>query len=201
MNLTIRQKEILDYLKAYLDKFGVAPTVTEIKEHFNLRSVATVHKHLQALENRSCIRRAKHQARAIEIVRNVMSVGVEIPMQGLIAAGRPVETFENPDILTIPEDMVGRTETYALQVEGDSMITDGIHPGDYIVVESRNDAKAGDIVVALVNNSEATVKRFYKEGSMIRLQPSNPVMEPMFFPLSHVQVQGVVIGLIRKYRR
>ena len=200
MNLTARQKEIFEFIKDYLMSHGIAPSVTEIGEAFSLGSLGTVHKHLKALENRGCIRRAKGHARAIEIVHGGESIAYDVPMLGLIAAGAPIEALEVPDSLAIPEDMLGRGTTFSLQVNGDSMIEDGIHDGDFIVVESRSDARDGEIVVALVEGSEATVKRLYREGDQVRLQPSNSSMEPIYVQAVDVEIRGVVIGLIRKYR-
>ncbi|HPQ38973.1 MAG TPA: transcriptional repressor LexA [bacterium] len=200
MNLTARQREIFDYVRSYLLKHGVAPSVTEIRERFQLGSLGTVHKHLKALETRGCIRRSKGRARAIEIIEDDTAGGFDVPMLGLIAAGSPIEALEVPDSLSIPEDMLGRGKTFSLQVNGDSMIEDGIHDGDYIIVESRRDARDGEIVVALVDGTEATVKRLYREGKTIRLQPSNRDMEPIIVAASDVEIRGVVIGLIRKYR-
>lgn len=200
MNLTARQQEIFNYIKEYLSKHGVAPSVTEIRQRFNLGSLGTVHKHLKALESRGCIRRFKGRARAIEIIEEDAIGAYEVPMLGLIAAGTPIEALEVPDSLSIPEDMLGRGNTFSLQVNGDSMIEDGIHDGDYIIVESRRDARDGEIVVALVEGSDATVKRIYHEGKTIRLQPSNREMNPIMVSASDVEIRGVVIGLIRKYR-
>jgi repressor LexA len=200
MNLTARQKEILSYLRDYIVNHGIAPSVTEIKDFFNLGSLGTVHKHLKALEKRGCIRRSKGHARAIELKQMVESQMPEIPMLGLIAAGSPIQACEVPETLTIPEDMLGRGQTFSLQVTGQSMIEDGIHDGDYLVVESRLMAHEGEIVVAVVNGEDATVKRFHREGKNIRLQPSNKQMEPIIVPAETVEIRGIVIGLIRKYR-
>ncbi len=201
MNLTNRQREIYEFLKSYLVQHGLAPTVDEIRDHFNLNSLATVHKHLKALEKRRKIFRSKNHARAIELIEESTRGMADIPLLGLISAGQPIEALENPDILAIPDDMLGRSDTFALQVNGDSMIEDGIHHGDYIVVESRDKASNGEIVVAMVGGDEATVKRFYREGAVVRLQPSNQYMDPIFVAAEKVQIRGVVIGLIRKYRR
>ncbi|MBN1297279.1 transcriptional repressor LexA [bacterium] len=200
MNLTARQREILDFITDYITRHGLAPSVTEIKDRFQLGSLGTVHKHLKALESRGCIRRSKGCARAIEVIRLPSSRICEVPMLGLIAAGSPIEALEIPDSLSIPEDMLGRGQTYSLQVNGDSMIEDGIHDEDFIIVESRSEARNGEIVVAVVDESEATVKRWYREGDRVRLQPSNATMQPIVVSAASVKIRGVVIGLIRKYR-
>jgi len=200
MNLTARQKEIYDFIQSYIYSHGIAPSVTEIRDKFNLGSLGTIHKHLKALEKRGCIRRSKGHARAIEIVNDSQSVSYNIPMLGLIAAGSPIEALEIPDTLAIPEEMLGHGSTFSLQVNGDSMIEDGINDGDYIIVESRSHASNGEIVVALIDGNEATVKRFFAEGDKIRLQPSNKNMSPILVAANTVTIRGVVIGLIRKYR-
>ena len=201
MNLTRRQKEIFDFIQNYLFRHDIAPTVNEIRDHFKLKSLATVHKHLKALESRGWIKRDRQKARAIELLNIDVQRNFDIPLLGLIAAGQPILALENPDTLSIPEDMIGRKETFALKVTGNSMIEDGIHDGDFIIVESRDVFQNGEIVVALIKQDESTVKRIYQEKSMIRLQPSNAEMNPIILPAKDVQVRGVVIGLIRKYQR
>lgn len=200
MNLTPRQREILEYIRHYIQKCRVAPTVNEIRDHFRLNSTATVHKHLKALESRGVIHRSRQKARAIELLSSPMTSNFEIPLLGAIAAGQPIAALETPDTLAIPEDMLGHSETYALRVQGNSMIDDGINDGDYVIIESRSDARDGEIVVALIHDDEATIKRFFREGGRIRLQPSNSTMSPMIYSGSEIQIRGVVIGLIRKYK-
>lgn len=200
MNLTARQKEIFNYVKKYLTVHGIAPTVMEIRDHFHLGSLSTVHKHLKALEKRGCIIRSKGHARAIKVKQDPRWVSQEIPMLGLIAAGTPIQAFDIPETITIPEDMLGRGETFSLQVNGDSMIGDGIHDGDFLIVEQRNQAHDGEIVVALVDGEDATVKRYYREGKNVRLQPSNAMMAPIIVSGASIEIRGVVIGLVRKYR-
>ncbi len=201
MNLTIRQKEILDFIDQFVQTTGTAPTMNEIRDHFKLKSLATVHKHLKALVSRGKIRRSQNQARAMEIIPVSGVASCDIPLLGRICAGQPIEAYEIPDVLSVPEDMLGRGETFSLQVQGDSMIDAGICPGDYIIVESRNQARDGEIVIAFINGDEATVKRFYKEGHIVRLQPENATMEPLYIPEDNIQIRGIVIGLIRKYHR
>lgn len=200
MNLTLRQRQILEFVQNYIDARQVAPTVNEIRDHFKLGSLATVHKHLKALESRGWIRRGFNQARAIQMIPVSNSTGMDIPLLGLIAAGQPITALETPDVLSIPEDMMGHQETFALKVTGNSMVNDGIHDGDFIIVESRPHAQDGEIVVALIDGQDATVKRFYREGGIIRLQPSNDQMDAIFVEANRVLIRGVVIGLIRKYR-
>ncbi len=200
MNLTARQKEFFNYIKKYLAAHRIAPSVMEMRDHFSLGSLSTVHKHLKALEKRGYIVRSKGYARAIKIKEDAGVFSQEIPMLGLIAAGEPIQAFDVPETITIPEDMLGRSETFSLQVNGDSMIGDGIHDGDYLIVERRSQAYDGEIVVALVDGDDATVKRIYREGKNVRLQPSNAAMAPIIVPGTSIEIRGVVIGLLRKYR-
>lgn len=201
MNLTPRQKQILEFIQSYLEQTGTAPTVNEIRDHFRLGSLATVHKHLQALEYRGALKRDPRRARAMDIIPLHALPGVEIPLLGLIAAGQPITALENPDTLSIPEDMLGRRETYALKVTGNSMIGDGIHDGDFLIIESRSSAEEGEIVVALIGGTDTTVKRYFRERGRIRLQPSNESMKPIYVSEEELMIRGVVIGLIRKYQR
>ncbi|MBN1879075.1 transcriptional repressor LexA [bacterium] len=200
MNLTARQKEIFNYIKDFIQNRGIAPSVSEIRDFFHLGSLGTVHKHLKALERRGCIQRSKGYARAIELCVESRADSLDVPMLGLIAAGSPIQAFEVPETISIPEDMLGRGKTFSLQVNGESMIEDGINDGDFLIVESRSTAHDGEIVVALVDGDDATVKRYYREGRNIRLQPSNKTMSPILVPGDSVEIRGVVIGLIRKYR-
>ena len=151
MNLTARQKEFFNYIKKYLAAHRIAPSVMEMRDHFSLGSLSTVHKHLKALEKRGYIVRSKGYARAIKIKEDAGVFSQEIPMLGLIAAGEPIQAFDVPETITIPEDMLGRSETFSLQVNGDSMIGDGIHDGDYLIVERRSQAYDGEIVVDWIN--------------------------------------------------
>lgn len=199
MYLTKRQKEIADFIGRFIADRGYAPTLAEIGEAMQLSSVATVHKHLVNLEQKGVLKRYWNQGRAMELQPGMRrTAAVEIPLLGRVAAGRPIEAVEQAEVLTVPESMVGRNETYVLQVAGDSMTGEGILEGDYIIVESRAEAVDGEIVVALIGD-DATVKRLYREGPVVRLQPSNPTMQPIRVPAEQVRVRGVVIGLIRKF--
>jgi repressor LexA len=198
--VTPRQKEMLEYLRTYIDEHGYAPTLDEIGRHFGLTSLATVHKHIQNLERKGLVRRLAHQSRALALA--TASDGpraAEIPLLGRVAAGTPIEPVEGPDTVAIPEAMLGRRETFALRVQGDSMVGDGILNNDLIVVEVRDDAPNGATVVALVRG-EATVKRLYRERGRIRLQPANDRVAPIVVAERDVDVRGVVIGLLRQYR-
>ncbi len=200
MTLTKRQKELVDYLRGYIAEHGYAPTLEEIGEHFSLASLATVHKHLSNLEVKGAIRRTWNHSRAIELVEEPRRAeAVELPLLGRVAAGQPIEELEDRDSISVPEELIGRGNTFVLRVTGDSMIDDGIWDGDYIVVEERSDADNGDTVVAIVNG-DATVKRLYREGEdTIRLQPANERLEPILVAATDLQIRGVVVAVMRKY--
>lgn len=197
-----KQKQILDYISQYIQKSGYSPTLSEIAEAMGLSSLATVHEHLQALIKKGVIRKFEGAVRGIELIDETISAslhGVELPLVGYIAAGRPIEAIENPtETVVVNPELVSKVKRcFVLQVKGDSMIMDGILDGDYVVVAQQDTAKDGEIVVALVENNYATLKRFYKEKDRIRLQPANPDMEPIY--TKDVKIQGIVTGIIRKY--
>ncbi|HTO06245.1 MAG TPA: transcriptional repressor LexA [Myxococcota bacterium] len=200
MHLTKRQKEIFDFVCEYLERAGYAPSLEEIGEKFGLSSVATVHKHVQNLVDKGLLRKAWNRSRSIEVVREQQSgSGIEIPLLGRVAAGQPIEAVATSDSISVPTDMVGRRDCFALRVTGDSMIDDHIMDGDIVVLESRKLPHAGETVVALVRGEECTLKRFYQDGGKIRLVPANERLSPMEFPAEDVQVQGVVVGLLRRF--
>jgi repressor LexA len=201
MYLTRRQKEILDFLNGFIDREGYAPTIEEIAEHFSLRSLATVHKHLTNLQDKGLIRRAWNRSRALELVPTDMKVhAVELPLLGRVAAGSPIEAIEASETIFVPENMVGRRETYVLQVKGDSMIDEQIRDGDYVIVENRKTANDGEMVIALLDGENVTLKKLYREGrGRVRLQPANARLEPMVVDQDRLRIQGVVIGVLRKY--
>lgn len=200
MILTKRQKELYDYLDDYIARHGYAPTLEEIGARFHLSSLATVHKHLSNLERKKLIRRQWNFSRAIELLPQQTKKGaVDLPLLGYVAAGQPIEALENDDTFSVPESFVRRQNTFVLRVKGTSMIDDGIFDGDYVVVEERPTADAGETVVALING-EATVKRFYKEkGGKVRLMPANPSMQPIVARAQDVIIRGVVVAVMRKY--
>lgn len=204
--LTERQKEILQFIQSFQRENGVAPTHREICDHFGYSSYGTVYKHLKLLQNKGYIRRDWNQKRGIELVGPVPGTEpeggeVELPFYGRIAAGRPIEAVAGRETLGVPTHLLGRRsgDHYVLEVVGDSMIEEGIHEGDWVVVSRRDQAEPGEMVVALVEDSEATLKRFYPEGDQVRLQPANPAMEALYVPSSDVRVQGIVVGLMRKF--
>jgi repressor LexA len=202
MAITTRQRQVFDYLSRFKQAHGYAPTIAEIRAQFDLKSPATVHTLLSALEREGLIRRTPNISRGIEITGAYESESeYEIPLLGVIAAGRPIEAILSSETISIPRDMLGRNRTFALRVRGDSMIGEGILDGDFIVVESRQTAENGQTVVALIDGAEATVKQFYRERSRIRLEAANSRYKPIFIkPPDRVSVQGVVIGVLRRYR-
>jgi repressor LexA len=203
MPLTKRQKEILDHIGGYIRECGYAPSFEEIAEHFGYSSLATVHEHLSNLERKGYIRKSYNESRSIELVGepDPGGGGVALPLLGTVAAGLPIEAVQDTETLTVPPDMVRRNKrNYVLRVEGDSMIDESIRDGDYIVVSAQDSAEDGQMVVALVRGEAATVKKLYREGrGRIRLQPANPTMEPIIEDARDVQIQGIVVGVIRKY--
>lgn len=199
-----RQKEILDFIKQYIQKTGSSPTLKQIAEAMNLSSLATVSEHLDALEKKRLIERMFGEARGIRILDDTDSMydpvdAIAVPVIGYIAAGKPIDAIEeHTRTINIPSDFVSKTRrTFVLQVVGDSMIEDHIMDGDQVICEQVSQVNNGDIVVAIVDKEFATLKRFYKEKDRIRLQPANSTMSPIY--ATKVEIKGRVIGVIRKY--
>ena len=201
MSLTKRQRQILDYVESFIEAYGYSPSFEEIAEHFGYSSLATVHEHLSNLEQKGFLRKNYNKSRSLEVVRAEMGVlALELPLLGSVAAGLPIEAIREEDTVAVPHDMVRSGNNYVLRVKGSSMVDEQIRDGDYIIVNSRQTADNGEMVVALVGGDSATVKKFYRErDGRIRLQPANPTMQPMFFQPEEVQIQGIVVGVIRKY--
>jgi repressor LexA len=202
--LTKRQKEVLDYVTQYIELHGYAPSYREIASYFKYGSVATVAEHIESLVAKGMLQKGDNEARSIQLVRADhvdATPRFDLPILGLVAAGQPIETLgTQSETLEVPAFMVGRKNSYVLQVKGDSMIDEGIHTGDYVVVTEKPTPSNGEMVIALINGGEATLKRYYKEKGHIRLQPSNAAMEPIIVEAgTPIEIQGVVIGLIRKY--
>ncbi|MEE8558855.1 MAG: transcriptional repressor LexA [Myxococcota bacterium] len=198
MSLTRRQKEIYEYVRSFLEREGYAPSLEEIAAHFGLSSVATVHKHIENLVEKGLLRKLWNRSRSLELVERTRDP-VRIPMLGRVAAGLPIEAVAVDDSIAVPADLIGNRNCFALQVQGESMVDDHILDGDVVVLEGRTQPRNGETVVALVGGDEATLKRFYLDGGKVRLVPAHPTLRPMEFPAEEVQVQGVVIGLIRRY--
>ena len=198
--LTKRQREILDYLQEFIQQHGYAPSLEEVGRRFGLSSLATVHKHLTNLEEKGCIRRLWNRSRSVELLTaRTGQRAVELPMLGYVAAGLPIEAVTGNETIAVPEDLVGRRDTYVLKVKGDSMIDEQIRDGDYVIVEDRKTAENGEMVIALLGGADVTLKKFYRENGRVRLQPANPAMQPMIVDAALVQLQGVVVGVMRKY--
>ncbi|MFQ5895332.1 MAG: transcriptional repressor LexA [Nitrospinota bacterium] len=204
MYLTRRQREIYDFVRQFMSERGYAPSIAEIGARFGLTSPATVHKHLQNLTEKGLIRRSWNRSRAIELVPGadeLLSSGqpaAELPLLGYIAAGSPLEVVEDAARLSLPWAS-GRGDVYVLKVRGDSMVEDHIQDGDYVIVERRTEPRNGETVVALLDGEQATLKRFYREGNRVRLQPANADMEPILLEEGDLRIQGVVVGVLRKY--
>jgi len=200
--LTERQRDILQFLREFQAEKGVAPTHREICDRFGFSSYGTVYKHLSLLEKKGLIRRDWNQKRGVEVVdqdRDTPAAGVrELPLFGYIAAGRPLDVEVSNETITVPDRLTSRGENYVLKVRGDSMIDDGILDGDYVIIARREQADNGEMVVANVNG-EVTLKRFYHEGARVRLQPANSMMHPIYASARDVAVQGVVVGLMRRF--
>ncbi len=202
MALTKRQREILNYLSGYAEENGYAPSFEEIARQFNYNSLATVHEHLSNLERKGYIKRAFNESRAIEILPSeAMPRAVELPLLGSVAAGLPIEAIEVDETVHVPENLVRRPGGhYVLRVRGNSMIDEQIRDGDFVVINERRSVDDGETVIALIDNSAATVKKFYRErDGRIRLQPANDTMTPIYVHENDVTIQGVVVGVMRQY--
>lgn len=199
-----RQKQILGFIKQFIQSNGAAPTLKQIAESIGVSSLATVHEHLQALEAKGLIVRKSGKMRSIELAESNINLGqpegFDAPILGFIAAGAPIEPYTDPNAtMNIPAAFVtGKKRTYVLQVRGESMIEDGIMDGDHVIIEQAEAATNGEIVVALLDNGMATLKRFFKETTRIRLEPANAKMQPIF--VKNVRIQGKVVGLVRRYK-
>jgi len=206
MAITRRQRQVYDFISRFVAENGYSPSFEEIRIGMKLNSLATVHKHITNLEKKELLTRAYNKSRSIDLLppkgrlKQAMSVNtsVVLPLVGRIAAGAPIEAIANNETISLA-DFVRSKEVFVLEVRGDSMQDEAILDGDYVMVEKIKTAHNGDIVVALVDQSDATLKRFYRDGDNIRLQPSNATMKPIIVPAAAVQVQGRVIGVLRKY--
>jgi repressor LexA len=206
MAITRRQRQVYDFISEFVQKHNYSPSYDEIREGLGLNSLATVHKHITNLEKKALLTRDYNRSRSIDLLppkgrlKQAMSVNTTmvLPLMGRIAAGQPIEAVENPETISLG-DFVRSREVFVLEVRGDSMQDEHILSGDYVLVEKTKTAHNGDIVVALVDGSDATLKRFYREGDNIRLQPSNVNMQPIIKPAAIVDIQGRVIGVLRKY--
>jgi repressor LexA len=201
MAVTRRQKEVLDFLEAFVRRNGYSPSFEEIARGMSLKSLATVHKHITNLEKKGLLDRVHNRSRSIDVLPPGTRTrsSLKLPLAGRIAAGQPLEAMETQETISL-HDVVGNRDVFALEVRGDSMRDEHIINGDYVLVERASTARQGEIVVALVRGAETTLKRFYPEGAVVRLQPANIEMEPIYVPAAQVAIQGRVLGVLRKYR-
>jgi repressor LexA len=215
--LTRKQHELLLYIDARLSETGISPSFEEMKEALDLKSKSGVHRLISALVERGFIRRLPNRARALEVLKIPEAKGasaekapvtppraanddvLDIPLHGRIAAGTPIEALQGTDTLPVPAALLGPGEHYALEVAGDSMVEEGILDGDYALIRRQETARDGEIVVALINNEEATLKTYRREGQMIRLDPANRQYDPQRYREDQIQIQGKLAGLLRRY--
>lgn len=194
---TKRQKQVLDFIKKYIDKYGYAPSLEEIKKHLRLSSVSTVHHHVLKLEKEGLIKREKNEPRAIKLKTGKEDL-MKIPLVGVIVAGEPIEAIADVEIIEVPKSQLSSSgKHYALRVSGNSMLNEGIHDGDTIIIREQPTAENGETVVALINNNEVTLKKIYKEKNKFRLQPANPDVKPIY--TKELVVQGKVVSIIRHF--
>ena len=188
--LTKRQREILDFLNEFIEKHGYAPSLEEVGRRFGLSSLATVHKHLTNLQDKGFIKRAWNRSRSVELVpTRVGARALDLPLLGNVAAGAPIEAVVSSETVAVPEDLVGSRDTYALRVRGDSMIDEQIRDGDVVIVEDRKSAENGEMVIALLQGADVTLKKFYRDNGRVRLQPANATLQPLVVDANQVRIQ------------
>ena len=199
MNLTKKQSELLRFVKDFVRENDYSPSCREIAEGLGVSSPATIHQHLQALKSKGFLNINPEMPRGLSLTSQVLRLGrtIELPLAGLITAGEPIEAVEDNETMAVPADLVSDENAFVLRVKGESMIDEGILSGDYVVVERNHSPRNGDVVVALLNNAYATLKKFYRETNRIRLQPANPAMEPIY--CKDVAIRGIVRAIIRKF--
>lgn len=200
MYLTKRQREILDFLKIYISKHGYSPTFQEIAKHFNFSSKGTVYKHLLNLKEKGFITKSWNKSRSIELTSDIAEMAiVQLPLLGYVKAGQPIEAITEYNNMAVPSDLVRKGRHYVLMVKGDSMIEEHIRDGDFVIVKEQQAAENGEVVIALVGGTEVTIKKFYRENGSVRLQPANADLEPIILPEESVAIQGIVVGILRKF--
>lgn len=201
MAVTLRQRQVYEFISRFNEVHKQPPTIAEIGKQFKMSSSASVHSILSALEREGLIKRIPNVSRGIELVQQETATDTyEIPLLGAVAAGQPIEAILTHDTVSVPRDMIGTGRTFALRVRGDSMIDENIQDGDTIIISAQQTAQNGQMVVALIDGNYATVKKFYREPEFIRLEPANPQFKPIFIKTpERLEIQGVVRGLIRRY--
>ena len=195
--LTKRQKQILDFITQFIQSNEYAPSYREIAEYFGLSSTATIHEHVKALEDKGLISSSFNAARSLEVINYRFGQSIELPLAGLITAGEPIEAIQGNETISVPKDLLKNENSYVLKVRGESMIEEGILDGDYVVVERNFYPKNGDVVVALLDNEYATLKKYFRETSRIRLQPANKTMKPIY--AKNPAIQGIVRAILRTF--
>ena len=201
MSLTKRQREILTYLTEYSAGNGYAPSFEEIASQFGYSSLATVHEHLSNLERKGYIKREYNESRAIELLpSDIFPRALQLPLMGTVAAGMPIEAIQSQEMISVPDDFIRKTGNhYVLRVRGNSMIDEQIRDGDFVIVNERQTADNGEMVIALVDGNSATVKKMYREkDGRIRLQPANETMSPIYVHENDISIQGIVVGVLRR---
>jgi repressor LexA len=197
-NLTKKQKQVLDFITQFIQNYEYAPSYREIAEHFGLSSTATIHEHVKALEDKGAISSSHNTARSLEVIsKQRFGKSIELPLAGLITAGVPIEAIETNETIAVPQNMIRDENSFVLKVKGESMIEDGILDGDYVIVERNFYPHNGDVVVALLDNTYATLKKYYREKDRIRLQPANKTMKPIY--AKNPAIQGIVKGIMRTF--
>lgn len=200
MNLTRRQQQIYDFLVRKEDSYSHPPSLEELCKALGMKSRGSLHKHIRALIDAGLVEPVDRKQRGIRLTNRDIKTGNELPLSGYIAAGCPLEAIENPEPITVPDQLLGRGSCYVLQVKGESMVDNGILDGDWVVIEKREHARNGEIVVALIEGRDATLKRIEQRPGKITLHPANRNMKPMYFTPEQVEIQGVLVGQMRSYR-
>jgi len=195
--LTKRQKQILDFITQFIQSYDYAPSYREIAEHFGLSSTATIHEHIKSLEDKGVLSSSHNVARSLEVMNYRFGRAIELPLAGLIAAGEPIEAIETQETIAVPRSLIKDENSYVLKVKGESMIDEGILDGDYVVVERKYYPQNGDVVVALLDNEYATLKKYFREKDRIRLQPANKTMKPIY--AKNPAIQGIVRAILRTF--
>jgi repressor LexA len=200
--LTRRQKSVLKFVTAFIETEGYAPTLEEIRDHFDLSAVSTVHEHLERLIEKGYLTRGWNQSRSISLTSEAVTHRSArlISLMGMVAAGTPIEAVPDAEEISVPESLMGKGETFALRARGDSMVDEGILDGDTLIVQQSKTAENGALVIALIRETDAVVKRFYKRGKRVELRSANEAHPPMMLNARDVLIQGIVVGLQRRYR-
>ena len=198
--MTKRQRELLDFLKEYISRQGYSPTFEEIAGHFNFRSKGTVYKHILNLKKKGFITKDWNKSRSVELISDMVETTIlRLPLLGYVQAGSPIEAVLQNESISVPSDLIRKGRHYVLRVRGDSMIDEQIRDGDFVIVKEQPLANNGEVVIALVDGSDVTIRKYYRENGHVRLQPANSHLQPIVLPAESVMIQGVVVGIMRKF--